>query len=255
MHQLLALIPARYASTRFPGKPLAPIAGKPMIQWVYERASAVFDHCYVATDDARIQLAVREFGGNVVMTSPDHASGTDRCREALDAVEAACGERFDGVVNVQGDEPFVSEAQLRTLAALFDDPAMQLGTLVKPFAPDEDIFNPNSPKVVLSAEGYALYFSRLPIPYLRSISDQTAWAAAHTYYKHIGIYAYRAAVLREITALKPSELELAESLEQLRWLENGYRIRAGVTHESSHGVDTPDDLAAAERFYRKMTER
>ncbi len=230
---------------------MAEIAGKPMIRWVYERASAVFDDCWVATDDARIEQAVRAFGGKVVMTSADHASGTDRCREALDAVEAAGGGPFDGVVNVQGDEPFVSAGQLRTLASLFADPQMQIGTLVKPFTSDEDVLNPNSPKVVLSMDCYALYFSRLPIPYLRSVPNRAEWQEAHVYYKHLGVYAYRAEVLREITALEQSPLELAESLEQLRWLENGYRIKAGLTTDRGCAVDTPEDLAAAERFYRE----
>jgi 3-deoxy-manno-octulosonate cytidylyltransferase (CMP-KDO synthetase) len=247
----LALIPARYASSRFPGKPLADIAGQPMIRRVYERASAVFEACYVATDDARIEAAVQAFGGRVVMTSPDHRSGTDRCREALDTIERATGQSFDVVVNVQGDEPFVATEQLVQLASSFDDPATQIATLVKPFAPDEDIFNPNSPKVVLSRQGYALYFSRSAIPFLRSEADQRRWGEAHRYFKHVGMYAYRAEALREITRLEPSPLELAESLEQLRWLENGYRIRVGITDRPTVAVDTPEDLAAAVRFYRE----
>lgn len=167
--KFLALIPARYASTRFPGKPLADLGGKPMIRHVYEKARAFFDTCYVATDDERIERAVAGFGGRAIMTSTDHRSGTDRCREALDKAEALCGERFDIVVNIQGDEPFVSEEQLSLISGCFDEPSTQIATLVKAFAPHEDIFNSNSPKVVLSADGHALYFSRSAIPFLRGV--------------------------------------------------------------------------------------
>ena len=225
--KFLALIPARYASTRFPGKPLADLGGKPMIRHVYEKARAFFDTCYVATDDERIERAVAGFGGRAIMTSTDHRSGTDRCREALDKAEALCGERFDIVVNIQGDEP-----------------STQIATLVKAFAPHEDIFNSNSPKVVLSADGHALYFSRSAIPFLRGV-EPSQWQSSHTYYKHIGLYAYRSDVLRKITALPQGILERCESLEQLRWLENGYRIRTAVTMTESLAIDTPQDLQAA----------
>ncbi|MDL2230504.1 3-deoxy-manno-octulosonate cytidylyltransferase [Alistipes sp. OttesenSCG-928-L06] len=247
----LALIPARYASSRFPGKPLADIAGKPMIQRVYERASAVYDACYVATDDERIEAAVRAFGGKAVMTSPDHQSGTDRCREALDAVEAQTGRKFDIVINVQGDEPFVDKDQLRQLSTLFTDARTHIATLVKPFSAEEDIFNPNSPKVVMTGDGYALYFSRSVIPYLRSVKDQKAWQESHLYFKHLGIYAYRSEVLREVTELRQSPLELAESLEQLRWLENGYRIKVAITDIPNYAIDTPEDLEQVVRLYRE----
>lgn len=245
--KFLALIPARYASTRFPGKPLAYILGKPMIQHVYEKARRFFEFCYVATDDERIERAVRVFGGRAVMTSTEHRSGTDRCREALDRVEEQTGERFDAVVNIQGDEPFVSDEQLSLIAGCFDDPATEIATLVKPFAPHENIFNANSPKVVLSADRHALYFSRSAIPYMRGI-DPAQWQGCHVYYKHIGLYAYRSDVLRRITSLPQGELEKCESLEQLRWLENGYRIRVAETSSESLAIDTPEDLQAAVEF-------
>lgn len=252
--QFLALIPARYASTRFPGKPLALIFGKPMIRHVWERVSAVFGCCAVATDDPRIARAVERFGGRAVMTSAEHRSGTDRCREALDRMEAETGERFDAVVNVQGDEPFVAPEQLALLRDCFADPDTDIATLVKPFSAGEDIFNPNSPKVVLSASGHALYFSRSPIPYLRS-EEKERWSAAHRFYKHIGLYAYRSEVLRRITALEPGELEKAESLEQLRWLEHGYRIKTAVTEGESHAVDTPEDLRRVEALFAHLSDR
>lgn len=237
----LALIPARYASSRFHGKPLADIHGKPMIRRVYERCAAVFgSDCYVATDDPRIEEAVRAFGGQVIMTSASHRSGTDRCAEALDTVERQTGHTFDIVVNIQGDEPFIATEQLEQIRGCFDDDA-QIATLVKPFTETESIFNENSPKVVLSDSGDALYFSRSAIPFLRGIPKEE-WQARHTYYKHIGLYAYRSDVLRAVTKLPPSPLEKAESLEQLRWLENGYRIRTAVTTLESHAIDTPEDL-------------
>lgn len=242
--KFLAIIPARYASTRFPGKPLAMLGGRPMIQWVYERASSVISECWVATDDRRIEEAVKAFGGRVVMTSAEHRSGTDRCAEAYRKIAALTGDAFDVVVNVQGDEPFVSEEQLRTVCSLFDSPDVQIATLVKYFAPGEDVFNPNTPKVVLTASGRALYFSRSVVPYLRS-ADADQWQASFPYYKHIGLYAYRAETLAEITLLPQSPLELAESLEQLRWLENGYAIYAGLTSSESVAVDTPEDLERA----------
>ena len=250
--KFLALIPARYASTRFPGKPLADLGGKPMIRHVYEKARAFFDTCYVAIDDERIERAVAGFGGRAIMTSTDHRSGTDRCREALDKAEALCGERFDIVVNIQGDEPFVSEEQLSLISGCFDEPSTQIATLVKAFAPHEDIFNSNSPKVVLSADGHALYFSRSAIPFLRGV-EPSQWQSSHTYYKHIGLYAYRTDVLKEITALPQSSLELAESLEQLRWLENGYKIKVGISEVETIGIDTPQDLERAEEFLKSRS--
>lgn len=249
----LALIPARYASTRFPGKPLALLDGKPIIRRVYERVSRSFTHVYVATDDERIRDEVERFGGNVVMTRSDHQSGTDRCHEALEKVETATGQRFDIVVNVQGDEPFIAPAQLEAVRRCFDRPETQIATLVKPFPADTDLDtlrNPNSPKVVTDKAGHALYFSRSVVPFLRGV-DEREWPRRHTYHKHIGLYAYRTDVLREITALPQSPLELCEKLEQLRWLEAGYRISVEETDIETIGIDTPDDLANAERFLRE----
>lgn len=245
----LALIPARYASTRFPGKPLAEIGGKPIVQHVFERAAEVFTDVFVATDDERIRNAVETFGGRVVMTRTDHRSGTDRCHEALCLLDPTGS--YDVVVNIQGDEPFIDPSQLRCIRACFDDERTQIATLVKPYPCDtawQDLENPNSPKVVIDAEGFALYFSRSVIPYLRGY-EQTTWAAAHEYYKHIGLYAYRADVLHKITSLPPSPLERAESLEQLRWLQAGYKIKVEKTDVETIGIDTPDDLRRARLFY------
>lgn len=250
--RFIAIIPARYASTRFPGKPLALLGGKPVIQRVYEQVTSLFTDAVVATDDERIYAAVEAFGGRVVMTSPDHRSGTDRCYEALCKV----GGEYDVVVNVQGDEPFIHPSQLEAIKRCFDNPATDIATLVKPFAEEdgvEALENPNSPKVVVDAESQALYFSRSVIPYLRGV-EREQWLKHHTFYKHIGMYAFRAAVLREITALPQSALEKAESLEQLRWIENGYRIGVGVSEVETIGIDTPEDLERAEMFLRKINQ-
>lgn len=247
--KFIAIIPARYASTRFPGKPLALLGGKPVIQRVYEQVAGVLDDAVVATDDRRIYDAVLAFGGKAEMTSTEHRSGTDRCWEAY----CKQGGAYDAVVNVQGDEPFIRPAQLEALKRCFDDPETQIATLVKPFAEKdglEALENPNSPKVVLDGRSRALYFSRSVIPYLRGV-DRAEWLRRHTYYKHIGIYAFRTEVLREVTALPQSPLELAESLEQLRWLENGYRIGVGITNFDTVGIDTPEDLERAERFLKE----
>ncbi len=246
--KFLGLIPARYASTRFPAKPLAILGGKPVIQRVYEQVVNCVDDAYVATDDERIAQVVCNFGGKVVMTSTSHRSGTDRCREAAMKV----GGDFDVVINIQGDEPFIHPSQIETVKHCFDDAATQIATLVKPFGADasiEQLQNPNSPKVVLDKDQHALYFSRSVIPYLRGI-EPSEWLKHHTYYKHIGLYAYRRTVLDEITSLPQSSLELAESLEQLRWLENGYTIKVGMTDVETIGIDTPDDLKRAEEFLK-----
>lgn len=248
--KFIAIIPARYASTRFPGKPLALLGGKPVIRRVYEQVAGVLDDAVVATDDRRIYDAVEAFGGRVVMTSPDHRSGTDRCREAYDTYCARTGQRFDVVVNVQGDEPFIRPEQIETVRRCFDDPATDIATLVKPFTPADGLAaleNPNSPKVVVDSRMQALYFSRSVIPYLRGVPREE-WLARHTFYKHIGLYAFREEVLRAVTALGQSPLELAESLEQLRWLENGYRIGVGRSEVETVGIDTPEDLERAEAF-------
>ncbi|MBP3483028.1 MAG: 3-deoxy-manno-octulosonate cytidylyltransferase [Alistipes sp.] len=248
--KFIAIIPARYASTRFPAKPLAVLGGKPVIQRVYEQVAGVLDDAVVATDDERIYDAVRAFGGKVEMTSPDHKSGTDRCREAYDKICAREGVAYDVVVNVQGDEPFIRASQIEALKRCFDNPSTDIATLVKPFAESDGLAaleNPNSPKVVLDAESHAVYFSRSVIPYLRGV-DRSEWLAKHTFYKHIGMYAFRADVLREVTSLPQSTLEKAESLEQLRWLENGYEIGVGISDVETIGIDTPEDLQRAEAF-------
>lgn len=248
----IGIIPARYASTRFPAKPLAMLGGKTVIERVYEQVAGVLDDAWVATDDTRIADVVRAFGGQVVMTSVHHKSGTDRCREAFENI----GQPFDVVVNIQGDEPFIQPSQLETVKACFEDPATEIATLVKPFAPTdglEALENPNSPKVVVDAQMNALYFSRSVIPYLRNV-QRSEWLTRHTFYKHIGLYAYRSEVLKAITSLPQSPLELAESLEQLRWLENGYTIKVGITQVETIGIDTPQDLERAERFLKERVQ-
>lgn len=220
-----------------------------MIQRVYEQVSGILDEAYVATDDERIASAVRAFGGRVVMTSVHHRSGTDRCYEAYTKV----GQGYDVIVNIQGDEPFIQPSQLEAVKACFDDAATQIATLVKPFTAEdglEALENVNSPKVVLDRQMNALYFSRSVIPFRRN-AEKADWLKGHTYYKHIGLYAYRADVLKEITSLPQSPLELAESLEQLRWLENGYIIKVGISDVETIGIDTPQDLARAEAFLKE----
>lgn len=247
--KFIGIIPARYASTRFPAKPLAILGGKPVIQRVYEQVAGVLDEAYVATDDERIEAAVRSFGGKVVMTSINHKSGTDRCYEAYTKV----GHGYDVVVNIQGDEPFIQHSQLEVVKACFEDTTTQIATLVKPFIPEDGfdaLENVNSPKVVVNKNMNALYFSRSIIPFQRN-ADKEDWLKGHTYYKHIGLYAYRADVLKEITSLSQSSLEMAESLEQLRWLENDYTIKVGVSEVETIGIDTPQDLARAEEFLKQ----
>ena len=243
--KFIGLIPARYASTRFPGKPLALLAGKPVIQHVYEQAVKVLDAVYVATDDERIYNKVLEFGGKAVMTSTKHHSGTDRIEEALEKV----GGDFDVVVNIQGDEPFIAQSQIETLCHCFEDEDTQIATLGKPFECIKAVENPNSPKIVVDNRGYAMYFSRSVIPFVRGVERQE-WLKKYPFLKHLGIYAYRTEVLKAITRLPQSSLELAESLEQLRWLENGYRIKVGITNVETVGIDTPEDLQRAEDFIR-----
>lgn len=250
--KFIGIIPARYASTRFPAKPLAMLGGKPVIQRVYEQVAGVLDDVCVATDDERIEKAVEAFGGKVVMTSVNHKSGTDRCYEAY----CKTGKGYDVVVNIQGDEPFIQRSQLEAVKACFDDEATQIATLVKPFRPEDGfdaLENVNSPKVVVNRQMQALYFSRSIIPFQRS-RDRKEWLANHVYYKHIGLYAYRASVLKEITALPQSPLELAESLEQLRWLENGYTVKVGISDVETIGIDTPQDLERAEAFLNQHPE-
>lgn len=239
--KILAIIPSRYGSTRFPGKPLVEIEGKTMIQRVYERSSLAFKHVCVATDDQRIFDEVTRFGGDAVMTSTSHRSGTDRCFEALKIIEKRDGNLYDIVVNIQGDEPFISPEQLLELIGCFNDDGTKIATLVKRFSPEEDIFNPNSPKVVISKEFYALYFSRNAIPFQRG-ADSKNWNMNLPYYKHIGLYAFTRDALAAVSKLEPTLLETAEQLEQLRWLENGFRIKVAVTQHSSYSIDTPEDI-------------
>jgi len=247
MMKFIAIIPARYASTRFPGKPLAILGGKPVIQRVYEQAISVLPEVYVATDDERIFQAVEAFGGQVIMTRTDHKSGTDRIEEAASKTNTDA----DVIINIQGDEPFVQASQIKTLMQLFENTETQIGTLGKHFETIEAANNPNSPKIVTDQRGFALYFSRSVIPYLRG-QEQATWLSHFPYLKHLGIYAYRREVLREVTQLPQSPLEKAESLEQLRWLENGYRIRVGITNVETVGIDTPEDLQRAEEFLKQM---
>jgi 3-deoxy-manno-octulosonate cytidylyltransferase (CMP-KDO synthetase) len=246
-NRFIGIIPARYASTRFPGKPLANLGGKPVIQRVYERVKEALDIVFVATDDRRIETAVKRFGGNAVMTSGKHKSGTDRCCEAFQKT----GCRADIIINVQGDEPFIRPEQIEILKGCFNDSRVQIATLATPCPPDAKAFaalsDANTPKVVLDKNSEALYFSRsvIPFPMRKSRSEQTALPV---YYKHIGLYAYRSDVLREITLLPQSPLEIAENLEQLRWLENGYKIKVGITGQENIGIDTPADLDRALQF-------
>ena len=243
----IGIIPARFASTRFPGKPLAMLGGMTMIERVYRQVSLALDRVVVATDDDRIMAAVEAFGGKAVMTSTEHRSGTDRCQEAY----LKNGGNEDIIINIQGDEPFIQPDQLQAIMACFDDPTTDIATLVRPFDPSRpysELENPNTPKVVLDNQMRARYFSRSVIPYVRSTKEREGWPAATQYYTHVGMYAYRAAVLAEITGLPQSPLELAESLEQLRWLENGYTIKAGITTTATIGIDTPEDLARSQRF-------
>lgn len=238
------IIPARYASTRFPGKPLALIGGKTMIRRVFEQASKVSTSVFVATDDSRIAEEVKCFGGDFVMTAPNHRSGTDRCSEAAGLIETKTGSPIDVVINLQGDEPFIREEQIRLLMGCFDDPEVRIATLVRKAEKGEELFSPNQPKVVIDVNGYAIYFSRSVIPYFRG-AESEQWSNLHTYYKHLGIYAFRRAALDEVTRLPQSELEIAEALEQNRWIENGYRIKTAITPWESIGIDTPDDLVRA----------
>ena len=244
--KFMAIIPARYASTRYPGKPLAILGGKTVIQRVYEQVKSVLDDVYVATDDDRIYQAVLAFGGKAVMTRTDHKSGTDRIEEAAEKI----GSDADVIINVQGDEPFIQPSQIKTLMHFFDAPETQIGTLGKPFESIEAIENPNSPKIVTDNRGFALYFSRSVIPYIRG-KERDSWFGEYPFLKHLGVYAYRREVLEEVTKLPMSSLEKAESLEQLRWLQNGYRIRVGLTDIETVGIDTPEDLARAEEFLLK----
>jgi 3-deoxy-manno-octulosonate cytidylyltransferase (CMP-KDO synthetase) len=242
--KVAAIIPARFASTRFPGKPLVDLGGKPMIQRTYERVKAVkgFDRIIIATDDQRIFEAAQGFNAEVMMTSAEHLTGTDRCAEVLNRL----GESVDYVVNIQGDEPFIEPAQLEEVVAGFSSGAPIL-TLIKKITDSETLFNVNTPKVVCDEEGNALYFSRQTIPFLRGV-EPSEWLRQHTFFKHIGLYAYRADILPGLSALKQTSLELAESLEQLRWIQNGIRIKAIETQFETIGIDSPEDLEKIQKM-------
>lgn len=247
--KFIGIIPARYASSRFPGKPLAILNGKSVIERVVERVSSVLDNTYVATDDQRIYDAVISFGGKAVMTRSDHHSGTDRTREAVELL----GGDFDVVINIQGDEPFIQRQQIETVMECFKDKHTQIATLGKPFESIDALKNPNSPKIITDNDGYAMYFSRSVIPFVRNQQEEK-WLESYPFLKHIGLYAYRTDVLRKITELPPSSLELAESLEQLRWLQNGYKIKVGITDMETIGIDTPDDLKRAEEYLQSKVQ-
>ena len=237
----IGIIPARYASTRFPGKPLVNIGGKTMIRRVYEQVQqSRLKEVLVATDDDRILAEVQSFGGKAVMTGSQHQSGTDRCFEAYCTYDVPT----DCIINIQGDEPFIQPEQINQVLDCFENPLTQIATLIKTVATTEELFNPNTPKVVIDNQEQAIYFSRHPIPYFRG-ADQENWLGQQRYYKHIGIYGYRADILEQITRLSPSQLEIAESLEQLRWLENGFKIKTALTTYDNFGIDTPADLEKA----------
>jgi 3-deoxy-manno-octulosonate cytidylyltransferase (CMP-KDO synthetase) len=254
--KFIAIIPSRYGSSRFPGKPLADIAGKPMIQRVYEQVIQAVNETWVATDDERIADAVRGFGGKVVMTSVDHRSGTDRCAEAVQKVTRETGIDFDVVINVQGDEPFIQPEQITILQKPFcDEPKTEIATLVQKIDRSEVLFNPAEAKVALDIHGNALFFSRMPIPMVFK-SEEKEWINKFQYFCHVGIYAYRTDILMKICQLPESLLEKAESLEQLRWLENGYTIQTVATDHSTVGIDTPEELEkivadGIEKYYAK----
>lgn len=243
--KFIGIIPARFQSTRFPGKPLVILGEKPIIQWVYENAKKALDDVYVATDDERIYKAVEAFGGKAVYTSPNHQSGTDRCAEA--AQKVAKQVEFDVVINIQGDEPFIRPEQVEGLKACFNFPETEIATLIKPITNAIEITNINRPKVVINKNMEAMYFSRSSIPFVRD-SKPEEWINRNEFYSHIGMYAYRYDILLELTNLPIGVLEKAESLEQLRWLENGYRIKTAKTSFENMGIDTPEDLENAKKF-------
>lgn len=243
--KIIGIIPARYGSSRFPGKPLVDIGGISMIRRVYEQAkkSKSLAEVIVATDDERIADHVKSFSGNVIMTSNAHQSGTDRCFEAITKYDPTA----DIVINIQGDEPFIHPEQISLVASCFQEEKTQIATLVKKINIDAELFNVNTPKVILNSAQEAIYFSRQAIPYIRS-KEAGEWLKEFTFFKHIGIYAYRTKILKEITALEQSSLELAEALEQLRWIENGYKIKVKITDFESIAVDTPEDLKKLASF-------
>lgn len=243
------IIPARYASSRFPGKPLAMINGKPMIQLVYEQSVKSIDFVYVATDDKRIFDAVINFGGRAVMTSAEHQSGTDRCAEAAGKISREID--IDAIINIQGDEPFIRPEQIDLLKSCFNDKNVEIATLVRKTLRGENIFNQNQPKVVIDYLGNAIYFSRAAIPFIRNLGE-SLWSENYTFFKHLGLYAYTVPALKKITKLPVSHLEKTEALEQNRWIENGFKIRTAVTEWESIGIDTPADLERAKLYFKNF---
>lgn len=243
--KFIGIIPARFQSTRFPGKPLALIHGKPMIQWVYERTLEAIKDVWVATDDPLIYDKVVSFGGQCLMTSPDHQSGTDRCAEAARIV--AENLKFDVVVNIQGDEPFIQPQQLKEVMACFGAD-VQIATLARKIETVHELIDPNKPKVVFDRNGNALYFSRASIPYVRG-HEISEWLMTTDFFAHVGLYAYRSEILQQITKLGQGVLEKVEALEQLRWLANGYKIKVAQTSYLSYGIDTPEDLDHAMKLF------
>jgi 3-deoxy-manno-octulosonate cytidylyltransferase (CMP-KDO synthetase) len=240
--KILGIIPARWASSRFPGKPLVKIGSKTMIERVYEQSSKALDYVVVATDDKRIFEEVKRFNGQVVITSDKHESGTDRCAEALNLFQEKTGRKFDVVVNIQGDEPFIQGDQIKDIINCFNEPDTQIATLIKKITEAEIVFDPGCPKVIINTNSEAIYFSRSTIPHIYN-SDEKDWFYKHTFYEHLGLYAYKSEILYEITKLAPSPLETTESLEQNRWLENGFKIKITETDHENISIDTQEDLA------------
>jgi 3-deoxy-manno-octulosonate cytidylyltransferase (CMP-KDO synthetase) len=245
----IGIIPARFKSSRLPGKPLADLGGKPMIIRVYEQVNKVLPDIVVATDDNRVKSVVEKHGCTAIMTETTHKSGTDRCGEAAQKLISS-GKQVDVVINIQGDEPFISEEHIKLLMKSFDDPKVDISTLANPLKVNDDIFDPNIVKVITNKDDFAMYFSRSPIPFLRN-TDHAVWSQYYHYLKHVGIYAYKYKVLHEITNLPQSPLEIAEMLEQNRWLENSYKIKVGKTDIESFGIDTPEDLEKAKQHLRQ----
>jgi len=248
--KFIGIIPSRYDSSRFPGKPLADINGKSMINRVYEQACKALDDVFVATDNEKIAREVKRFGGRFVYTSKNHESGTDRIAEAVQIIRDKWNIHFDVVVNIQGDEPFIEPEQIKELINSFNRDDTGIATLIKKINAMDDIFNPNKPKVIFDHQMNAIYFSRSPIPYIRN-KEKQHWLKSFDFYRHIGMYAYKTSVLSEITRLERSTLEIAESLEQNRWIENGYTIKVAKTHFDSLGIDTPEDLQKALHLFKK----
>ena len=243
--KIIGIIPARYDSSRFPGKPLIDIAGQSMIQRVYQQAKHTLSlsEVIVATDDQRIYDHVKNFAGNVMMTSKTHQSGTDRCAEV-----AANLIGFDVAINIQGDEPFIDPQQIDLLASCFKQQDIEISTLIRRVATEEELFNENKPKVVLNRKGEAIYFSRQAVPFLRG-TKPNEWLTKRPYYNHIGIYGYRIDILKQLTELPLSDLETMESLEQLRWIDNGYKIQTAISTHSNDAIDTPEDLEQVLKKY------